>query len=165
MNVFALLCKQMQVPIYYYESMPTITQTLTYGHTHTHTQNPTLTHPNTDQIHFFLIRAELPLSHSLSLCLCFVSRGIHLRLVAICSLCHDIRWLKITILEDEERRMKRKKKRERKKCCGCFTSTWGKYWMCQTHLACYWYSKQLPCKKKPQKPLNKMKKQIVKQKS
>lgn len=65
-------------------------------HTHTHTL-----------IRFaFLIRGR-----AASQSLCFVPSALNLRLMAICSLCHDMRWLKkITIWEDEERRIKRKKR-------------------------------------------------------
>lgn len=49
-----------------------------------------------DQI-AFLIRDGVAL---LPLPLCFVSGGLNLWLVAICSLCHDTRWLKISTLQD-----------------------------------------------------------------
>lgn len=84
------------------ESQLKVTQTILKNgctKTHTHTDTP---------IRFaFLIKgrpASLPFPRFVLL------RGLHLWLRAICSLCRDIRWLNITILEDEDRRRKRHKR-------------------------------------------------------
>lgn len=74
--------------------LPSLTDAVAYVQVYRHA----------NQIHFFLLEAELPPSPSL----CFFLCCLHVQLTVVCSLCHDIRWLKITIGKENE-----KAKRER----------------------------------------------------